>query len=218
MLEGLKLERALVGLILLVIIAIGLPLYWLGEPTREPAPIGPSTTGRPRPASSCSSRPTPRCRHPRPTPSRSAAPPATAPRARAARPTTRSPRGREGTRSVAGAGAQHRAGPLHPRHGPRHHHLRALQHADAGVGRHRRWSHERPADLRPGGLSQDHPADPAQAKARPPSTAPTGPTLRRLLRPLPHQGLFLRPARSVRGRGLRPQPDRRAESASSPSR
>jgi mono/diheme cytochrome c family protein len=35
-LEGIKLERALVAaLILLVIIAIGLPLYWLGEPTRE---------------------------------------------------------------------------------------------------------------------------------------------------------------------------------------
>ena len=35
-LEGLKLERALIAaLILLVIIAIGLPLYWLDEPTRE---------------------------------------------------------------------------------------------------------------------------------------------------------------------------------------
>ncbi len=35
-LEGIKLERALVAaLILLVIIAIGLPLYWLGEPTRQ---------------------------------------------------------------------------------------------------------------------------------------------------------------------------------------
>ena len=214
------------ALILLVIIAIGLPLYWLrrADPG-ERRPIAGSTTGPPRPASCCSSRPTPPLT---PHPQANALPFGCA--------TCHGTKGQGGSTNysitdaagkidpgaVAGAGAQHRARPLHARHRAGHHHLRPGQHADAGLGRRRRRRHERPAALRPGRLPPDHPADarPQAKAASEPSTGtdgaghsstPTAPAATPRATPTASR-------RSAGGGAYGPNITGGSESASSPSR
>ncbi len=117
-LEGIKLERALVAaLILLVIIAIGLPLYWLGEPTRQAN----AAKGFDNRAAASRVPPLSADRH-----SSDAASPGQRPAVRLRHlPRQQGPgrvhqlldhrcRRAHPTGAVDGAAPQHRAGPLHP--------------------------------------------------------------------------------------------------------
>ena len=157
-LEGQRLERVqFVGVLLLVVIVIGLPLYWVLEPDRQ---AGAEERLR-RAASPAGAR---AVRDRRPNGGFNCAGchggmKATGGVAAVHRHRPGHRRGQGG--QLVGAGAEHRALPLQRGRGPLHPHLRPAGLADVGVGPRRRRPDERPADRDADRLPQVDP-DPAR--------------------------------------------------------
>ena len=144
-LEGKKLDRTLgFGLVLLAVIALALPLYWLAEPGRQSGAI----EGFKEEAISRG---------------------ATVYNVKAKCSDCHGPAGVGGVRSytllnangagqLEGPGAQHGAVPLLEGRGQVHPQLRPTEHADARVGRARRWPADRAAARQRDRLPLQHPA------------------------------------------------------------
>ncbi len=167
-LEGKRLELVqLVGVLLLVVIVIGLPLYWVLEPARQAGAKDQAAdtlagwgeelfaTDRRR---RLQLRRLPR-RHEG---HRWRTPPAPSP--------TRSP-ARCSAVNWYRAGAEHRAVPLQPGRGALHPHLRTSRLTDVGVGSRRRRPDERPADRHADRLPRH--ASRSRARTAPPTRRTT---------------------------------------------
>ena len=231
-LEGTRLDAVpRWAFVMLIIIAIGLPVYWLREPVRrqEPASTGAPSTSSTRPPSGARSCSSPRpATEPTPREPTSAAPTATVP---------------EG---VGGVASYVITDPAPGR--PPNQVQWAAPALDTVVLRFRPDERAHDPRLRPantpmpawgvegGGAMNEQqiddlveylehhvasrPPSRGQAEARwPGQVGSTADALRRLLRPLPHQGLLLRRARAGRRRCLRPATSPTAPpSGSSPTR
>ena len=155
-LETTKLNRTLRwALVLLVIVAVGLPLYWLNEPGRmdgAEATFQDAFVSRGRGAVRRGL----------------AVPELPRPRGHRRPGAVHDPRPRREVRGhgqLAGAGARHRAAALHPRRGRVHHQLGPAVLADARLGRRRQQGPaQRAADPEPHRLPRVDPAHPEEAQ------------------------------------------------------
>ncbi len=178
-LEGPRLERAQKGaLAMLIVVVLGLPLYWLDEPSRQAGAVGRFRQARRAPrlrAVPAVNVVDSRGQH---RPLRLRWLPRHRGRGRRHRLRAHRRRRHEPVGAVGGAGARHRPAPLHRGRGQHDHHLRPGQHADAGVGRRRRRPDERAAGHRHHRVPQVDPADgQGGAGGIGGAWAPTAPTL-----------------------------------------
>ena len=168
-LEGRRLELVqFIGVLLLAVIVVGLPLYWVFEPSRQDgarAAAADWLAGRGAAAVRTDCRRRVQLRrlprwHERHGRQRSLRPHRTGHR-------------RGACRHVDGTGAEHRPLSLLTRRGHVHHHLRPSGHADVGVGTRRRWTAQRPAGRDPRRLHRVDPDPPRGLQRRGGGATPT---------------------------------------------